>query len=318
MGHRDVTDEAEQQELALLEQLFLMWFVSGALFMGTPNVSWCSAPRTQQEPHSAETIGEHLDSCLSVQAFKFVHCGHAHLEEQRFQQLDEDVEIGEHAPVNLGIHGIVDDMRLLLNVLTACLAKKMSEHGSNAKRTPIRGETVPGSLHSTGIPCADVLASGTGANAVLCLGQADDSTGTGNTYTFLNERGPGRGGHEATEKASVDQVKSVIGKRQRLECVYDAEGDIVQPLYSCLSACVLDHRPTEVDADHLGLRILEGHIKRPIAGAAGNIEDVLHLRDIERLRKQATHPTRDEAMLMHEACRLCSAFDVNNVGAFAV
>ena len=117
---------------------------------------------------------------------------------------------------------------------------------------------------------------------------------------------------------SIDQIKSVIRKRKRLEYIHDAEGDIVQPLCSCLSACILDHRPTEVDADHLGLRKLEGHIKRSVAGAAGDIEDMLRLRDIERLRKQATHPTGDKAMLLHQACCFCSVFDVNNAGVFTV
>ena len=81
------------------------------------------APRAQQELHSAEIIGEHLDGCLSLQACQFVHSGHSRLDEKGFQQLDEDVEIGEHASVNVRIDGIVDDMRLL-NVLAACLAEK--------------------------------------------------------------------------------------------------------------------------------------------------------------------------------------------------
>jgi hypothetical protein len=56
------------------------------------------APRAQQEPHTAEFVREHLDGRLTVQAFKLVPSDHSHPDEKRFQQLNEDVAIGEHAP----------------------------------------------------------------------------------------------------------------------------------------------------------------------------------------------------------------------------
>ena len=276
------------------------------------------APRAQQEPHAAEIVREHLDGRFTAQVFKLVPGDHSHPHEKRFQQLNEDIAIGEHAPMNVGIYRIVDHVRLLLDMLAACLAEKMPQQSGNAKMSPIGGEAVSGNLHGASTDGADLLAGGTGADAVLCFGQADDTTGTDDTYTFLKERRPGSGGHAATEKTSIDQIKSVIGKRKRLECVHHAEPGIVQPLHPCPSACVLDHRSTEVDADHLGLGIFEGHIKRPIAGAAGDIEDVLHLRDIERIRKQTAHPSGDKAMLVHQACRFCSVFDVNDIGVFAL
>ncbi len=84
------------------------------------------APRAQQEPHTAEIVREHLDGRLTVQAFKLVHGDHSHPDEKRFQQLNEDVAIGEHAPMDVGIYRIVDDVRLLLDMLAACLAEKTS------------------------------------------------------------------------------------------------------------------------------------------------------------------------------------------------
>src|SRR6266567_8960534 len=214
------------------------------------------APRAQQEPHTAEIAREHLDGRLTVQAFKFIPSGHSHPHEKRFQQLNEDIAIGEHAPMNVGIYRIVDHVRLLLDMLAACLAEKMPQQNCNAEMSPIRGEAMSSNLHSMSTEGANLLAGGTGADAVLCFGQADDSTRTGDTNTFLEERGPGSGGHAATQKTSIDQIKSVIRKRKRLECVHHAEPGIVQPLHPCPSACVLDHRSTKVDADHLGLGIL--------------------------------------------------------------
>ncbi len=172
--------------------------------------------------------------------------------------------------MKVAIYRIVDHVRLLLDMQVACLTKKTSQQSCNAKMSSIGGEAVSSNPHSMSTEGADLLAGGTGADAVLCFGQADDATRTGDTYTFLEEHGPGSGGHEATEKTGIDQIKSVIRKRKRLECVHYAEPGIVQPLYPCPSACILDHRSTEVDAHHLDLRILEGHIKRPIAGTAGD------------------------------------------------
>jgi hypothetical protein len=89
-------------------------------------------------------------------------------------------------------------MRLLLNVLIACLAEKTSEHGGNAKMVPIRRETVSSSLHGASTQCADFLTGGTGADALLCLGRADYTTGTCDTYTFLKSERVGLPGDDLT------------------------------------------------------------------------------------------------------------------------
>src|SRR6266704_6911230 len=217
------------------------------------------APCTQQEPHTAELVREHLDGRLTMQAFKFVLGDHSHPHENRFQYLNEDIAIGEHAPMHVRTYRIVDHVRLLLDMLAACLAEKMPQQSGNAKMSPIGGEAVSGTLHGASTEGADLLAGGTGADAILCFGQADDTTRTGDTYTFLDQRGPGSGGHAATEKTGIDQIKSVVGKRKRLECVHHAEPGILQPLYPCPSACILDHRSTTGNAHHLGLGIREGH-----------------------------------------------------------
>ena len=55
----------------------------------------------------------------------------------------------------------------------------------NAKISPIGGEAVSSNLHGASTECADLFAGGTGADAVLCFGQADDTSGTGDTHTLL-------------------------------------------------------------------------------------------------------------------------------------
>ena len=59
---------------------------------------FCAPPSTQQEPHTAEIVREHLDGHLTAQAFKLVLGDHSHPEKKRFQYLNEDVAIDEHAP----------------------------------------------------------------------------------------------------------------------------------------------------------------------------------------------------------------------------
>src|SRR5713101_7133651 len=130
------------------------------------------APRAQQEPHTAEIVREHLDGRLTAQVFKLVPGDHSYPHEKRFQQLNEDVAIGEHAPMKVGIYRILDHVRLLLDMLAVCLAEKTAQQSGNAKMSLIRGEAMPGNPHSMSTECADLLAGGTGADAVLCFGQA--------------------------------------------------------------------------------------------------------------------------------------------------
>src|SRR6266851_920370 len=169
------------------------------------------APRAQQEPHAAEIVREHLDSRLTVQAFKFVLGDHSHPHEKRFQYFNEHIAIGEHAPMNVGIYRIVDHVRLLLDMLAACRTEKTSQQRGNAKMSPIGGEAMSGNLHGASTEGADLLAGRTGADAVLCFGQADDPTRTGDTYIFLDQRGPGSGGHAATEKTAWTRSKASSG-----------------------------------------------------------------------------------------------------------
>src|SRR5713226_3485100 len=114
------------------------------------------APGAQQEPHTAEIAREHLDGRLTVQAFKLVLGDHSHPDEKRFQYLNEHIEIGEHAPMNVGIYRIVDHMRLLLNMLAACLAEKMPQQSCNAEMSSIRGEAMSSNLHGASTEGADL------------------------------------------------------------------------------------------------------------------------------------------------------------------
>src|SRR6266700_665519 len=118
------------------------------------------APCTQPEPHTAEIVREHLDGRLTAQVFKLVPGDHSHPHEKRFQHLNEDVAIGEHAPVNVGIYRIVDHMRLLVDMLAACLAEKMPQQSCNAEMSPIRGEAMSSNLHGASTEGADLLAGG--------------------------------------------------------------------------------------------------------------------------------------------------------------
>src|SRR5260370_9363023 len=94
------------------------------------------APSAQQEPYTAEIAREDLDGRLTVQAFKLGLGDHSHPHEKRFQYLNEHIEIGEHAPMNVGIYRIVDHVRLLLDMLAACLAEKTSQQSGKAKMSP--------------------------------------------------------------------------------------------------------------------------------------------------------------------------------------
>lgn len=85
---------------------------------------FCAPPSTQQESHTAEIVREHLDGRLTTQTFKLLLGDHSHPDKKRFQYLNEDVAIDEHAPMDVGIHRIVDHVRPLLNMLAAYLAVK--------------------------------------------------------------------------------------------------------------------------------------------------------------------------------------------------
>ncbi len=146
---------------------------------------FCAPPSTQQEPHTAEIVREHLDGRLTAQAFKLVLGDHSHPDKKRFQYLNEDVALDDHAPMDVGLHRIVDHVRPLLNMLAVCLAVKTPQRSCNAKMSSIGGEAVSGNPHSMSTEYADLLGGGTGADAVLCFGQADDTSGTGDTHTLL-------------------------------------------------------------------------------------------------------------------------------------
>ncbi len=100
--------------------------------------------------------------------------------------------------MDVGIYRIVDHVRPLLNMLAACLAVKTLQRSCNPKISSIGGEAVSGNPHSMSTEYIDLLAGGTGADAVLCFGQADDTSGIGDTHTLLKSERVGLPGEDLT------------------------------------------------------------------------------------------------------------------------
>src|SRR5581483_2555428 len=104
---------------------------------------------------------------------------------------------------------------------------------------------------------------------------------------FLKELRPCFCREKAKEQAAMNEIKGGIGKVQWLAGVHDAKMGIGYLTVLCPGAGRTSHDLTDIDADHLAVRVLLGHIERPFARSTTDIEHRVYFSEIYRGRHHA-------------------------------
>src|SRR5437660_8378594 len=145
-----------------------------------------------------------------------------------------------------------------------------------------------------------------GGDRKLGFRQNERSIDAEYALTFLYHFRPAASGHKAGDEARVDQVERAIGKVERFSCIHHAEMGVLSSLCRGNRASIVDHKFAGIEASHLYLWVGLRHLKRPGAGAAGNVEYIVDLANIESLReKSSANPGRNASLPAQAAHLRC-------------
>ena len=75
----------------------------------------------------------------------------------------------------------------------------------------------------------------------------------------------------------VDDIKALVGKIQLLGRVKLIIGDGIQPFFESLAHGVVNKLERRIDAEHMNMRIRSRQAARPLALAAADIQNPLHV-----------------------------------------
>src|SRR5713226_9419191 len=139
-------------------------------------------------------------------------------------------------------------MCFIVDVGTTDLSQKLAQPGCNAQDTTSRRKTLSCSCNGAVKQAQGRIGRQAGADDII-LSQADCPSWSHNPQAFSEELGPffwGKKGDEST----IDEIKGVIGKIKRPCDIHDLENSVVQFLYPCISASVINHNLTDINTSH--------------------------------------------------------------------
>src|SRR2546427_3457758 len=112
----------------------------------------------------------------------------------------------------------INDVRLPIDVLAVRLVQQTAQQGRDAKISSVRGRRESGQLDSAKDQGHPLLKGRTiGSARLIKFRQAYKAAGACDAHALINQPRPGCGGHKPDKKASIDEVKAIIGKNKRLD-----------------------------------------------------------------------------------------------------
>src|SRR5260370_6202454 len=202
-------------------------------------------------------------------------------------------------------------MRFIVDVGTADLSQELAQSGCNAQDTTSRRKTLSCSCNGAVKQAQGRIGRQAGADDIV-LSQADGPSWSHNPQAFSEELGPFFWGKKGDEP-SIDEIKGVVVKIKRPRDIHDLERGVVQFLYLCKSACVIDCTLTDIDTSHFDLRILVGQITDPLTRTAAEIEDGLHGSYIRSLCERPSHGLGEMTILVDETGCFCCTLGIDEV-----
>src|SRR5579884_1464735 len=146
-------------------------------------------------------------------------------------------------------------MRLLTDLVIACLCKEATYHGINAKLIALfvitkRPSCTAKGPHDQSIETREGNTIGSAAHGIIRFSKTNEPSWTCDAHALLYQFQPGLLPHETSGKSCIDKIERCIRKIQRGGGIHITKGGILQTLHICICARVIEHRRADIDANH--------------------------------------------------------------------